>query len=245
MKRILRAFFYAGLIFLTFEVYALPPGSGELLYIHNDALGTPQAMTDESGNVVWTAETDPFGGAKVNEDPDGDGKNIELNARFPGQYNDKETGLHYNYARYYDPGTGRYLSSDPIGLKGGLNTYAYVGGNPLSRIDPDGKRWVPCDTITNSECWVPDPATDSLPDGKCVTAECAGGLLPAPLDLRPLDQITCESCIFTCQMSFIFGPGPVIPLSRLGLGKYLGEKGLQVLSCEKICEDDCKNCPVN
>lgn len=138
MKRILRAFFYAGLIFLTFEVCALPPGSGELLYIHNDALGTPQAMTDESGNVVWTAETDPFGGAKVNEDPDGDGKNIELNVRFPGQYYDKETGLHYNYYRYYNPSTGRYLTSDPIGLAGGTNTYSYVENRPLYWIDPYG-----------------------------------------------------------------------------------------------------------
>jgi len=103
--------------------------------VHNDPLGTPQALTDESGQVVWTASYDPFGKATVNEDPDNDGNTVTLNVRMPGQYEDVETGLYYNGYRYYSPETGRYLTSDPIGLDGGLNTYAYVGSNPIIRFD--------------------------------------------------------------------------------------------------------------
>jgi RHS repeat-associated protein len=77
-------------------------------------------------------------GIRTQEYTDGTGMLFEHNLRFPGQYYDEETGLHYNYFRTYDSSTGRYLESDPIGLWGGLNSYGYVGSNPLSAIDPLG-----------------------------------------------------------------------------------------------------------
>jgi RHS repeat-associated protein len=107
--------------------------SDSVYYFHNDHLGTPIAMTDSLGSVVWKAAYKAFGEAQVDSS-----SAITNNFRFPGQYFDEETGLHYNYHRYYDPGTGRYLTPDPIGLRGGVNRYGYVLENPLKYIDQKG-----------------------------------------------------------------------------------------------------------
>jgi len=111
---------------------------GRIYYIHTDHLGTPQGLSDETGTVVWRARYQPFGLATVDEDPDQDGTAITFNLRFPGQQFDEESGLHYNYYRDYDPNTGRYIESDPIGLEGGANVYVYGDGNPLVRLDVYG-----------------------------------------------------------------------------------------------------------
>ena len=104
-----------------------------LYYIHNDHLNTPQVVTNQSQQVVWMGDYEPFGKLAANQT-----NSIELFSRFPGQYLDPETNLYYNYFRDYDPSIGRYIESDPIGLEGGINTYAYVEGNPLGAIDPLG-----------------------------------------------------------------------------------------------------------
>jgi len=113
-----------------------------VLYLETDHLGTPIAASNMQGTVVWRWESDAFGATMPNEDPDGDGFLTTINLRFPGQYFDKESGLYYNWHRYYDPKLGRYLSPDPIGLAGGVNLYTYVNGNPISYTDPRGL-WVP------------------------------------------------------------------------------------------------------
>lgn len=111
----------------------------KVFYFHNDQIGTPQLLTDKNQTVVWRIKYQPFGEDEVVEqDADGNGDAVNMPLRFPGQYYDAESGLHYNYYRDYDPSLGRYVQSDPIGLNGGLNTYAYVGGNPLTRMDPYG-----------------------------------------------------------------------------------------------------------
>ena len=89
-------------------------------------------MTNAAGAIVWKADYDPFGKASVRV------YTIENNLRLPGQYYDRETGLHYNYFRDYDPGSGRYIEADPIGLAGGSNLYSYGLNNPTRYTDPSG-----------------------------------------------------------------------------------------------------------
>jgi len=107
------------------------PGEA-LYYYHNDHLGTSQILTDDTGAVSWKAVYTPFGEAEIVV------ATVENPLRFLGQYYDQETGLHYNWHRYYDPRTGRYLTPDAIGLKGGSNLFIYVNANPLIYIDPLG-----------------------------------------------------------------------------------------------------------
>jgi RHS repeat-associated protein len=108
-------------------------------YVHADHLGSPRAVTRPADNqLLWQWDnTDPFGNNAANENPAGLGT-FRYNLRFPGQYYDAETGTHYNYFRDYDPAVGRYEQSDPIGLRGGLNTYAYVGSFPIGDSDAEG-----------------------------------------------------------------------------------------------------------
>jgi RHS repeat-associated protein len=125
----------------------------EVHAIHTDHLGTPRALVNAqtqggqpAGTVVWrwrlinqgTSGSNAFGAMAAEEDPDGNGTTVRFDLRFPGQQYDASTGLHYNYFRDYEAGTGRYVESDPIGLRGGVGTYVYGEADPFSTFDPRG-----------------------------------------------------------------------------------------------------------
>jgi RHS repeat-associated protein len=107
--------------------------AGNILTIQTDHLDTPRQLTDNTKKVVWNWAYSAFG-----ENQPTNTNNTVFNLRYPGQYYDAESKLHYNINRYYDPATGRYTQSDPIGLSGGINTYTYVGGNSIRWSDSSG-----------------------------------------------------------------------------------------------------------
>ncbi|MGF6512640.1 RHS repeat-associated protein [Pseudomonas sp. BT76 TE3572] len=120
----------------SFRPLAMLDGEGPLkatpFYYQLDHLGTPQELTDYSGEIMWSAKYRAYGNLATL-----DVAEIDNPLRFQGQYFDAETGLHYNRHRYYNPGTGRFLTPDPIKLAGGLNSYQYVP-NPTGWVDPLG-----------------------------------------------------------------------------------------------------------
>ena len=121
-----------GSTWMTNPLFKRDGATGKVHYYYNSHLGQPLKLFDKAGKITWAARSQAFGQTTVfvNE--------TENNLRFPGQYEDGETGLYYNFHRYYDPATGRYLRSDPAGLSGGLNPYLYVSSSPLELIDPLG-----------------------------------------------------------------------------------------------------------
>ena len=104
--------------------------NGAYYFYQNDHLGTPQKMIGVNGAVVWSGRYSSFGKAEI--DPS---SAITNNLRFPGQYSDSETELHYNYFRYYATMTGRYLRTDPFGLWGDIALFVYADSNPANIID--------------------------------------------------------------------------------------------------------------
>ena len=126
------------------KTYGYKPGStwttdplfmkvgSEYYFYHNDHLGTPQKITAVNGTIVWDAKYSSFGEATIEV------ATVENNLRFPGQYYDSESGLHYNYYRFYEPKLGRYLRTDPIGVAAGCNLFLYTWNNPANLVDSFG-----------------------------------------------------------------------------------------------------------
>jgi type VI secretion system secreted protein VgrG len=119
-------------------------GSGTsqvMRYVQTDQLGTPRAVVDPTQQLAvwrWDESLEAFGDTAPNTDPDGNGQQFVFDLRFPGQRYDAASGLHYNYMRDYDPATGRYTQSDPIGLVGGVSTYSYALNMPTRLFDRFG-----------------------------------------------------------------------------------------------------------
>ena len=109
----------------------------KVVYLHTDHLETPRSATDDARTTVWRWESDAFGSTAADADPDGDSNLTEVNLRFPGQFFDQETNLHYNLNRFYNPVVSRYTSHDLI-QSDDINHFIYAGNNPLLYYDPKG-----------------------------------------------------------------------------------------------------------
>jgi RHS repeat-associated protein len=120
-----------------FEQEPEPFGKDQIAFYQCDHLGTPQELTDHEGKVGWSAQYKAWGQAKEAISEAAYKAGIRNPIRFQGQYFDDETGLHYNRHRYYDTHSGRFVSKDPIGLGGGINTHSYAA-NPTAWVDPLG-----------------------------------------------------------------------------------------------------------
>jgi len=191
----------------------------------------------------------------ANEDPDGNSVAFDLPLRQPGQYFDKETALHYNYFRDYDPSIGRYAESDPIGLRGGLNSYGYARASPLEFFDWDGKEpgsvgvnlgvrlgfgiqpSPPLPRPENAE--IQNPALEPQPfvppqdwTKYCVTAECAAGLPPAKPDSRTQREIDVSMCRQACRISGL----ACQPFARVGGRLVTVACAAAVQACIRQCE---------
>ncbi len=139
-------------VYLNGQPLAKIEGASTYYYI-NDLLGTPQKMADATGAVVWSADYKPFGEATITV------STITNNLRFPGQYFDAETGLHYNYMRDYNPVSGNYIESDPVGIQRGENhLYRYASNNPVRKYDFRGLEPNGCGPADWRSAFVPDQA---------------------------------------------------------------------------------------
>uniref|UniRef100_UPI0025F260E0 RHS repeat domain-containing protein n=1 Tax=uncultured Xanthomonas sp. TaxID=152831 RepID=UPI0025F260E0 len=133
-----------------------------LRYVQPDHLGTPRAVIDPVRDVAiwrWDLRGEAFGTTAPDQDPDKDGTAFVFDMRFPGQRYDALSGLNQNYFRDYEPGAGRYVQSDPVGLLAGVNTFSYVGAQPLNWSDSTGlakdrvvERWSSCTASDMKAC---------------------------------------------------------------------------------------------
>jgi RHS repeat-associated protein len=190
-------------------VATLRPNSSsgiDIYYVHADRLNAPRKISRTNDNkLVWRGDSDPFENTPADENPSGLGT-FSSHLAFPGHYLDVEMFLYENGARYYDPAAGRYFQSDPIGLNGGVNTYAYALGNPISNYDTNGLEVI-CGNYycgTTVPAYPEPPGLRHRPLFPC--ERCQGD---DKLSIR-IDATACSaddtSCFLAMQASGIAGP---------------------------------------
>jgi RHS repeat-associated protein len=171
--------------------------AGQYYFYQNDHLGTPQKMTSLSGAMVWRATYKSFGEVEIWAQ-----SSVVNNLRFPGQYYDSDTDLIYNHHRYFDSKTGRYISSDRIGLEGGINLFQYCENNPITLLDPYGLQAIA----------LPAPAPIPI-------------LLPKTQDQLSADR-QLSNAVYKAWMDYVHPPLIAAGhfLYRGGLGEWLYDK---------------------
>ncbi len=187
---------------------AVNSGVAQIYYIHPDHLNTPRLIADSTGTTVWRWDQgEPFGNDVPNADPNNIGTTFDFPLRFPGQYFDRETNLNYNMRRDYDPAIGGYKQSDPIGLRGGINTYAYVDGNPLRFVDPSGTAFV---CIPGGGCVITPPpggTTGGLGSNSSIASGLTN-LINKIIDACTPDDKPCPPCKLV--------DGTIVPIGTIG-----------------------------
>jgi RHS repeat-associated protein len=165
---------------------------GTVYCYHTDHLGTPRRLTDPKGRVVWSAQYSGFGQIVAGT------QKVHNSLRFPGQQYDEETGLHYNFFRYYSPILGRYISRDPVTYLGGLNVYAYGGNDPVNRADILGL-WPSWNTVAAVAVGVAIGvlivATCGTAAPVLIAAAAIGGAVAGGLGEALNEKTLCPSCI--------------------------------------------------
>ncbi len=217
-----------------------------VFYVHTDHLGTPRKITasNSSNTLEWRWDPDTFGTVA----PSGA---LTYNLRFPGQYALSETGLYYNYFRDYDPQTGRYLESDPGGLRGGLNTYAYVDSNPIDGIDPFGRiaihgNWCgpnytggyrkPWDELTPLEQQNAAPPVDPV-DAQCMKHDKCYGACRGNFPCSAADRSRCFGDCDLTLVTAVYGNG------FISWGHLIGEVFNLLDKGGRNPGDNAKTCP--
>ncbi len=160
---------------------------GSTYDVHLDHLQTPKLLTDSGEGIVWSQTQQAFGEVAVSPS-----SSVTFDVRFPGQYADGESGLHYNYFRDYDPGLGRYIQQDPIGQEGGLNTYFYANANPAIYVDFLGLRGTVSRTgrsNTSNRIFGPVRYPSIGPDPNDINQD---NVIPFPKDVFEDDGLQCK-----------------------------------------------------